>query len=147
LASGETHRAERTEYQAVAEFRAALRRFGHVSDEIARRHGLTMRRYELLLMIAGTADGRAPTISELAERMQLAPHTVTELVARAARAGLVRRETDDADRRINRVALTETGEARLDETIAALRPERERVAEMLAEVYERARELSGAGQV
>lgn len=144
MTNDETRQVDRSEYQAVAEFRAALRRFGRVSDEIARKHGLTVRRYELLLMVASAADGlRGPTISQLAERMQLAPHTVTELVARAEQAGLVRRELDDADRRLSRIALTQEGEARLSETLTALRPERERVAEMLAEIYERARELSG----
>ena len=98
-------------------------------------------------MIAAASDGPTkPTVSQLAARMQLAPHTVTELVARAEQAGLVRREVDEADRRLSRVGLTSDGETRLAVTIAALRPERRRVAELLADVYERARALSAVDE-
>ena len=111
------------DYAAVAAFRSALRRFDQATSEITRRHGLTMRRYELLVMIHGAPGGaRSATVSELAERMHLALHTVTELVARAERAGLVWRSVDSADRRVTPVRLTGEGEARLGETVAALGP-------------------------
>jgi DNA-binding MarR family transcriptional regulator len=133
------------DYAAVAAFRSALRRFDQATSEITRRHGLTTRRYELLVMIHGAPGGsRNATVSELAERMHLALHTVTELVARTERAGLVRRSVDSADRRVTRVRLTHEGEARLGETAAALGPERQRLTRMLADVSQRARSFGGA---
>src|SRR5438094_1892685 len=74
----------------AAEFRAALRRFMHRSERIARRSGLTPQRYLLLLMIKGSPDrSEQSTVTELAERLQLAQSTVTELVSRAEEVGLV----------------------------------------------------------
>src|SRR5213082_3849076 len=84
---------------AVAEFRSALRHFLRRSEKIARRSGLTPQRYTLLMMIKGAPDGREQsTVTELAERLQLAQSTVTELVRRAEEAGLVARtqSSDDA---------------------------------------------------
>ena len=65
----------------VAEFRAALRRFLRITERNARTARLTPQRYLLLLMIKGAADhSERSTVTELAERLQLAQSTVTELV-------------------------------------------------------------------
>ncbi len=78
---------------AVAEFRTALRRFARRSERVARQYGLTPQRYLLLLMIKGAADGKEQsTVTELADRLQLAQSTVTELVRRAEETGLVARD-------------------------------------------------------
>ena len=75
---------------AVAEFRSALRHFLRRREKIARRSGLTPQRYLLLLMIKGAPDGsEQSTVTELADRLQLAQSTVTELVRRAEEVGLV----------------------------------------------------------
>src|SRR5881396_3113011 len=71
------------EVARVAEFRASLRRFLRRSERNARAAGLTPQRYLLLLMIKGAADhSEQSTVTELAERLQLAQSTVTELVRR-----------------------------------------------------------------
>ena len=133
---------ERVDYRPVADFRSALRRFSHATDEVTRRHGLTTRRYELLVMIEGAPDGsRTTTVSSLTARMHLAQHTVTELVARAEGAGLVRRTTDASDRRVSHITLTAKGRRSLAATVAALQPERARLTSMLADAYRRARRL------
>src|SRR5919109_2041930 len=99
---------------SVAEFRAALRRFLRRSERIARRSGLTPQRHLLLLMIKGAPDGsEQSTVTELAERLQLAQSTVTELVRRAEEAGLVERERSTADGRVAHLRLTREGERRL----------------------------------
>src|SRR6201987_5141837 len=86
---------------AVAEFRSALRHFLRRSERIARASGLTPQRYLLLLMIKGAPDGgEQSTVTELAERLQLAQSTVTELVSRAEEAGLVSREQSHTDARV-----------------------------------------------
>lgn len=103
-----------TDYQAVASFRAALRRFLRVSEEASRRHGLTPRRHLLLLMIKGAPGGtEQSTVSELCERLQLAQSTVTELVQRSEEAGLVRRQQSGSDGRVAHLSLTSLGEERL----------------------------------
>ena len=96
--SSERESVSLSEYQSVADLRAALRKFLRVSERAARRHGLTQQRYLLLLMIKGAPDGsQRSTVTTLSERLQLAQSTVTELVARAEEAGLVTRNpaTDD----------------------------------------------------
>jgi multisubunit Na+/H+ antiporter MnhE subunit len=73
----------------VAEFRSTLRRFLRRSEHAARASGLTPQRHLLLVMIKGAPDGsERATISQLADRLQLAQSTVTELVGRAEEAGL-----------------------------------------------------------
>src|SRR6058998_2604160 len=86
---------------AVADFRAALRRFLRRSERIARQSGLTPQRYLLLLMVKGAPEGREQsTVTELADRLQLAQSTVTELVSRAEDAGLITREQSQSDARV-----------------------------------------------
>jgi DNA-binding MarR family transcriptional regulator len=98
----------------VAEFRAALRQFLRSTERNARTAGLTPQRYLLLLMIKGAADrSEKSTVTELAERLQLAQSTVTELVRRAEETGLVERERSPADGRIAHLRLTDEGERRL----------------------------------
>lgn len=122
--------------RATAAFRASLRRFERTSEQIALERGLTPRRYLLLLMIKGSLDGsQRATVSELTERMQLAQHTVTELVGRAEDAGLIRRQRSASDGRVCYLRLTAEGERRLARAFsdhenerrtltAALRPSR-----------------------
>jgi DNA-binding MarR family transcriptional regulator len=113
------------EVQRVAAFRVALRGFLRESERRARKSGLTPQRYLLLLLIKGAEDGNEhATISELSKRLQLAQSTVTELVNRAAQAGLVRRRTSAEDGRVVYVELTEEGDRRFAEAFRALGGER-----------------------
>jgi DNA-binding MarR family transcriptional regulator len=98
----------------VASFRAALRTFLRRSERIARDSGLTPQRHLLLLMIKGAPNGmERSTVTELAERLQLAQSTVTELVRRAEQAGLVERARSREDGRVAHLRLTVEGERRL----------------------------------
>jgi DNA-binding MarR family transcriptional regulator len=109
----------------VADFREALRRFLRQSERVARRSGLTPQRHLLLLMIKGARDGsEKSTVTELAERLQLAQSTVTELVSRAEEAGLVEREQSQTDARVAHLRVTPEGERRLEESFTALATER-----------------------
>jgi DNA-binding MarR family transcriptional regulator len=110
---------------AVAEFRAALRSFLRRTERIARQSGLTPQRYLLLLMVKGAPDGsEQSTVTELAERLQLAQSTVTELVSRAEETGLIEREQSDTDARVAHLRLTEEGERRLMLAFTGLATER-----------------------
>ena len=126
------------EYVRVAEFRAALRRFARGSERAARHWGLTPQRYQLLLMIKGAPDGgQRSTVTELAERLQLAQSTVTELVGRAESAGLLKREASAADGRVAHLRLTEEGERRLNEAFAELEADRQRLLEAFLSLAQR----------
>jgi len=119
---------------AVAEFRAALRKFLRRSERIARRSGLTPQRYSLLMMIKGAPDGaEQSTVTELSDRLQLAQSTVTELVHRAEEAGLVEREQSQTDARVAHLRLTEEGERRLMLSFTALQAERKQLHEAFSQ--------------
>jgi len=121
----------------VAEFRAALRSFLRKSERVARASGLTPQRYLLLLMIKGAANGsEQSTVTELADRLQLAQSSVTELVRRAEEAGLVRRETSSADGRVAHLRLTSEGEHRLARSFTSLAAEREQLRQAFLHLEE-----------
>ena len=123
------------EYVRVAEFRSSLRRFLRRSEKVARSAGLTPQRYLLLLMVKGAPDGsERSTVTQLAERLQLAQSTVTELVGRAEEAGLLRREPSGLDGRVAHVRLTEEGERRLAAAFTGLESERDELRRALAQL-------------
>src|SRR5436190_9382062 len=123
------------EIVAVAEFRAALRGFLRGTEQKARRAGLTPQRYLLLLMIKGAADGsERSTVTELAERLQLAQSTVTELVRRAEEAGLIRREPSRSDGRVAYLQLTPEGDSRLMRAFTSNDQERQELRAAIAHI-------------
>jgi DNA-binding MarR family transcriptional regulator len=118
-----------TDVMAVADFRAALRRFLRTSERVARQSGLTPQRYTLLMMIKGSPGGdEQSTVTELSQRLQLAQSTVTELVRRAEEAGLVERKQSDRDARVAHLRLTDEGERRLMQSFTELAKERDQLA-------------------
>jgi DNA-binding MarR family transcriptional regulator len=127
------------EVARVAEFRAALRGFLRKSERTARASGLTPQRHLLLLMIKGAPNGsEQSTVTELAERLQLAQSTVTELVRRAEEVGLVNREASAQDGRVAHLRLTEEGERRLMRAFTDLETERAQLALAFAHLEGRA---------
>ena len=117
----------------VAEFREALRRFLRQSERVARQSGLTPQRHLLLLMIKGAPDGsEQSTVTELADRLQLAQSTVTELVSRAEEAGLVERTQSQTDARVAYLRLTPEGERRLELSFTGLGTERAQLRDAFA---------------
>ena len=121
----------------IAEFRAELRRFLRQSEQITRRWALTPQRYLLLLSIKGAPDGSERiSFSELAARMQLSRNTVTELVARAERIGLLSREPSAEDHRVVYLRLSEEGERRLRGALIESDHLREQFANSIAALQE-----------
>jgi DNA-binding MarR family transcriptional regulator len=121
-----------SEYRVLARFRAALRVFLRFSEDAARNAGVTPTQHQLLLAIRGSTA--APTISELAESLQLRHHSTVELIDRAVDAGLVARATDSDDRRRQRLTLTVRGDAVLESLSAIHREELRRFREEMAAV-------------
>ena len=124
-----------SDVQRAAAFRVALRAFLRQTERSAQQAGLTPQRYLLMLLVKGAEDGSSrATISELAKRLHLAQSTVTELVNRAAAAGLVRRSASTADARVVYVELTDEGEERFAAAFEALLDERRRLGKVVAEL-------------
>ena len=126
------------DYRALAEFRSSLRAFLHASEVAARRAGLTPSQHQLLLAIRGWPGPEPPSVTGLAERLQLQVHSTGELLTRAEAAGFVRREVDPSDARRHRLLLTREGTERLEELTVFHRDElrrfRRRMLEVLGEI-------------
>lgn len=103
------------DYRSLARFRHALRVFLRFSEDAARTVGLTPNQHQLLLAIAGADGDGAPSLSDLAEVLQLKLHSAGELVGRAVENGLVDRQADPADNRRVLLGLTDRGAALLAE--------------------------------
>ena len=103
----------KTDLEALAEFRYQLRRFLRFSEDLVQREGLTPLQYQLMLQIRGFPGRNWASVGELAERLQAKHHGTVALVSRCEEAGLVRREKDPDDRRAGRVHLTASGEQQL----------------------------------
>jgi DNA-binding MarR family transcriptional regulator len=123
------------EAASVAEFRVALGRFLHETERVARECGITPRWYLLLLLIKGAPDlSERSTVTQLAERLELAQSSVTELVHRAEEAGLLRREASEQDGRVAYLRLTAEGEERLGRAFQSLASERRALRGAIAEL-------------
>ena len=120
------------ELEQTARFRAGLRRFLRQSAEVTARTGVSTQRYDLLLFIHA-APGHRTTTTALTRQLQLGQPAVTELVKRAAEAGLVHRTQDDIDRRRVWLEVTPAGRKLLLAAIAAQRGARDDLAASLAE--------------
>jgi len=111
------------EYVALAEFRYQLRRFSRNMEEQVRKLGVNPQQYQVVLAVRGLPAGEAPTVTRLAERMQLNHNSMVELVDRCEHAGLLRRTRSEADRRQVILALTGRGESLLRSLGRAAREE------------------------
>jgi len=103
-------------YEALAEFRYALRKFQAFSEAAASGAGLTPQQHQALLSIKGAPGADWLSISQIAERLLVRHHTAVELVDRLANLGLVIRKADPDDGRRIQVHVTKEGE----ETLRAL---------------------------
>lgn len=103
----------KTDYESIAAFRYAIRRFLRFSEQAARHEGVTPQQHQLLLAIKGYPGREYASVSELAERLQMRQHSMVGLIDRTEAQGLVKREQGVADRRQVFVSLTPAGEAKL----------------------------------
>ncbi len=99
-----------SQYRSLAEFRYQLRRFLHFSEQAARSVGLEPQQHQLLLALKGLPEGRAATVSELAERLQIQHHSTVELINRMVEKHFLERSKDESDQRKVIIHLTPDGE-------------------------------------
>jgi DNA-binding MarR family transcriptional regulator len=93
----------------LAEFRFELRRFLQFSESAAIDAGLHPQQHQLLLQIAGAAEGTPVTIAYAAARLGLKHNSTVELVDRSEREDLIERTADKDDRRRAILRLTRKG--------------------------------------
>ena len=100
----------KAQYELLASFRYALRRFLHFSETAARAAGITSQHHQALLAIKGFPGRESTSVGELAERLQIRHHSAVGLVDRLVAEELVRRESSADDHRQVLVRLTGRGE-------------------------------------
>lgn len=119
----ETFKVSDTDYHILASFRASLRRFLRVSEDIAHGLGLTPQQHQVMLAIRGYPGDKHPTVGDLAARLQVHHNSAVGLVTRLVKQGYARRENSTEDRRVMHVSLTPKGHGLLDKLTEAHRIE------------------------
>jgi DNA-binding MarR family transcriptional regulator len=93
---------------------ALVRTYGSVSKVLDRRLtqdlGISLAWFELLIQLHTAPLGRRRLL-DLSQRLVVSKASITKLVDRVERAGLVRREVSETDRRAVYAALTDSGRA------------------------------------
>jgi len=111
------------DYRKLAAFRAALRKFLRLSEEIVQAAGLTPQQHQTLLAIKGFDSKRRPAIKDVAALLQIRHNSAVGLVSRLDAHGYIRRIASQDDRRSVFVELTRKGEAMLQRMTQAHRAE------------------------
>lgn len=99
-----------SDYEALAAFRHAVRRYLAFAEDGARSVGLTSQQHQALLAIKAQTLSRPISIGELAAQLLLRHHSAVELVGRLEKGGFVDRGVDAEDRRRVLVSLTAKAE-------------------------------------
>ncbi|HYG42437.1 MAG TPA: MarR family transcriptional regulator [Bordetella sp.] len=100
------------DFAVLANFRHELRRFALFSEAEAQAQGLAPQQHQALLAVKACAA--APTVTDLAQRLCIKPHSAAELVSRLVQMGLLARKADPDDGRRALLRLTPQAEHTLD---------------------------------
>jgi DNA-binding MarR family transcriptional regulator len=87
-------------------------------DSMLRPFGITFSRYEALVLLVHSAEGRLP-LSKIGERLQVHATSVTNVIDRLEAAGLVLREPNPRDGRGVLAVITDEGRQVADKATAA----------------------------
>ena len=88
--------------------------------ETAQKYGLTFEQFHLLIELDHHSEFKVsayelpPTVGEIAADIGNAPHTLSERIKRLEKKDLVKKMRDENDLRVNRVTLTDKGQALID---------------------------------
>ena len=127
----------KSQYETLAAFRYALRRFIHFSEEAAQAAGVTPQQHQALLAIKGFPGRDKVTVGELAERLQLRHHSAVGLVDRLVAEKLVVRTPSTEDRRQVLVQLTRRGEEILEKLSSVHHEQLKRIGPEISHLLER----------
>ena len=141
--AGRTPRLSKAEYETLAAFRYALRRFLAFSEAAANKGGLLPQQYQALLAVKGSARGDTISIAELARQLIIKHNSAVGLVDRMELEGLVVREAAVTDLRKVNIRLTPKGTRLLQRLAATHRAELRRIGpelnKLLASLSKRTR--------
>jgi len=124
------------DYAALADFRHKLRSFLHFSSEAAQEAGLSPSQHQALLAIKAAPADEPLTIGQLAERLQVRHHSAVGLIDRLAKRRLVKRRTDEEDRRKVHLVLTTQGETLISKLSSAHKAELKIIGPALRDLLE-----------
>ena len=123
----------------LAELRHSLRQFLRFSEEQALAAGVTPQQHQALLAIKGFPGRDHITVGELAERLQILPHSAVGLANRLVLEKYVRRVPNENDRRQVNLTLTERGEEMLAKLSFAHHEQLRRIGPGLNQLLEQLR--------
>ena len=130
-------RLSKPEYEHLAAFRYALRRFLRFSEEAVRQSGLEPQQHQALLAVEGFPGRERLTLGELAEQLQIKPHSAVGLVNRLVDQGLMARKAGVEDKREVNVVLTARGKDVLEGLSEVHRDELKRLGPHLSALLQR----------
>ncbi|MGH3438925.1 MAG: MarR family winged helix-turn-helix transcriptional regulator [Sciscionella sp.] len=106
-------------FGGIAEAHYVIRKVFRLVDEQAKKAGMEPLEHKLLIQIFGAPD--APlSMQGAARRLDISPALASRMVTRLVGRGLVRRTSESGDRRVTRVAVTDSGRevlARVDRDV------------------------------
>src|SRR5687767_4670171 len=102
-----SHHMTKSDFEALAAFRRALRQFLWYAEESAQAAGISGQKYQALLAIKGAPGRDYITVGEIAEALLIKHNSAVELVDRLAKRGFVRRDPAYDNRRCVWVRLTD----------------------------------------
>ncbi|HEY9219450.1 MAG TPA: MarR family transcriptional regulator [Phenylobacterium sp.] len=120
-----------SEYEALAMFRYAVRRYLAFAEAGAKSVGLTSQQHQALLAIKAHTLHRPMSIGDLAAQLLVKHHSAVGLFDRLEKAGFVSRSSDVDDRRKVLISLTDAGE----EVLAALSAKNLRELRLIAPAF------------
>lgn len=88
-------------------------------DEALKPWQLTFSRYEVLVLLHFSREGRLP-LGKMGDRLMLHQASITNLVDRLEQQGFVAREPHPTDRRTTLAVITDAGRAIIEEATAAV---------------------------
>ncbi|MDB5051619.1 MAG: MarR family transcriptional regulator [Fibrobacteres bacterium] len=130
-------RLNKSEFELLASFRYALRRFLHFSEESVRALGTEPQQHQALLAVEGFPGREYVSLGELAEKLQIKHHSAVGLVNRMVKQELLMRKPSREDRRRVHVMLTPRGKDLLERLSAVHREELRRLGPQLKDLLER----------
>jgi len=91
----------------------------HAINTVLKPFGLTFARFEALRLLAFTRRGELP-LGKMGVRLMVHPTSITNVIDRLERDGLVDRVAHPSDRRTTLARITDDGRALVDRATAAL---------------------------
>ncbi|GAB3669692.1 MarR family transcriptional regulator [Actinocorallia lasiicapitis] len=88
-------------------------------EAILKPHGLTFAAFEALRLLAFTRTGELP-MGKMGQRLMVSPASVTNVITRLERNGLVTRSPSPDDRRVVLAQITDRGRRTIEDATTAL---------------------------